>query len=134
MVTFGELRCRGVRTAFVSSSIGQFADWLAGRLRVAHSVANPLLAGPDGRLTGGIELAVPGAGKAAVLRALRESLGTAREEVLAVGDSDLDIGLFEEAGTCCAVRDAPEAVRDAATHVLGSGSLAGVLDLLGGGA
>ena len=128
---FRELRRRSIATALVSSSIGQFADWLSVRFDVPHVYANPLLVGPDGLLTGEIELAVPGNGKQRAMRALRRKIGVSREDVLAVGDSVLDLSMFEEAGRSCCVAHAPDAVKAAATWCLPDDSLLGVLELVG---
>lgn len=127
--TFVGLRERGIATAFVSSTIGQFADWLAEKLEVHHAYANPMMVGPDGLLTGEIELAVPCHHKHHAMRELREKMGIAKDEVLAVGDSVLDFTMFEEAGKSCCVAHAPEEVRSVVTHRLPDDSLLGVLDL-----
>jgi len=128
--TFAEIHRRGITTALVSSSIQQFADWLGERLQVQHVFANPMAVGPDGLLTGDIELAVPCHHKHHVTRELREKLGARKDEVLAVGDSPLDFTMFQEAGTSCCVAHAPEEVRAVVTHCLPDDSLLGVLDLL----
>ncbi len=130
--TFSEIHRRGIATAFVSSSIKQFADWLGESLEVPHVYANPMTTGPDGLLTGEIELAVPCHHKRHVMRELREKLGVNRDEVLAVGDSPLDFTMFEEAGRSCCVAHAPEEVKTVVTHCLPDDSLLGVLDLLEG--
>ncbi len=130
--TFAELHSRAIATALVSSTILQFASWLAAKLDSPHVFANPLLVGPDGLLTGEIELSVPCNHKHHAMRALREKLGMSKDEVLAVGDSALDFTMFEEAGTSCCVAHAPDEVKSAVTCCLTGDSLLGVLELVGG--
>jgi HAD superfamily PSPase-like hydrolase len=130
--TFARLHEKGITTALVSCSIQQFADWLGVRVGTPHVYANPLVVGPDGLLTGEIELAVPVSQKRHTMLALRRKLGIAKEEVLAVGDSVLDFTMFEEAGKTCCVAHAPEEVKSAVTCCLPGDSLLGVLDLLDG--
>jgi HAD superfamily phosphoserine phosphatase-like hydrolase len=129
--TFAELHDRGIVTALVSCSIKQFADWLALKYDIPHIYANPLIVGPDNLLTGEIKLAVPVNHKRHVMLELRESLGVAREEVLAIGDSVMDATMFEEAGRTCCVAHAPDEVRSMVDFCLPSDSLLGVLELLG---
>ena len=128
--TFSELHGRDIMTALVSSTIGQFAEWLAQRLGVRHFYANPMLVGADGLLTGEIELAVPCHHKHHAMRELRERLGVSKDEILAVGDSVLDFTMFEEAGKTCCVPHAPDEVSSAVTCCLPDDSLLGVLDLV----
>jgi HAD superfamily phosphoserine phosphatase-like hydrolase len=128
--TFAKLHERGIATALVSCSIKQFADWLGGRLGVRKIYANPLIVGPDGLLTGEIELALPVSEKRRTMLDLREALGLSKDEILAVGDSILDFTMFEEAGITCCVAHASEEVKSAVTRCLPGDSLLGVLDLL----
>lgn len=130
--TFAEIHRRGITTALVSSSIQQFADWLGERLGVPYVYANPMVVGPDGLLTGEIELAVPCHHKHHITRELRERLGVSRDDVLAVGDSPLDFTMFEEAGRSCCVTHAPDEVKATVTYCLPDDSLTGVLALLEG--
>ena len=56
--------------------------------------------------------------KGTALRALRERMGLKKEEVLAIGDSENDVALLEEAGIGVAVGNATEPLLRRARHVV----------------
>lgn len=64
-----------------------------------------------------LEFFDPAAGKGIALRALRETLGIARAEVVAMGDGENDVPLFAEAGLAVAMANANEATRAAADRI-----------------
>lgn len=59
--------------------------------------------------------------KGVALKAVADSLGVAREEVMAIGDALNDVPMLRWAGTSFAVGHAAEAVKRAATHVTEAG-------------
>jgi phosphoserine phosphatase len=123
-------RCRkaGIRTLLVSGGFSFFTRHLKDELELDFTLSNELeIAG--GRLTGRLlgEI-VDGEAKAAKLVAVRNELGLAREQTLAVGDGANDIPMMREAGLSVAYRAKP-LVREHATHALDHAQLDGVLNL-----
>jgi phosphoserine phosphatase len=123
-------RCRrsGIRTLLVSGGFSFFTQHLRDELQIDFTLSNRLeIAG--GRLTGRLlGQIVDGAAKAAKLVAVRNALGLAREQTLAVGDGANDIPMMREAGLSVAYRAKP-VVREHATHALDHAQLDGVLNL-----
>ena len=82
-----------------------------------------------------LEIAAMGVSKAAALRFLAERDGFGAADVIAFGDSAIDLDMITWAGMGVAVSDAPEEVRRAADHVCGPVEDQGVahflLDLAG---
>ncbi|MBM3301844.1 MAG: HAD family phosphatase [Deltaproteobacteria bacterium] len=64
-----------------------------------------------------LEIKNPGDSKGCGLRMLREMLGVSREEVMAIGDYDNDLSLFEESGLRIAMQNASEALKARADRV-----------------
>jgi phosphoserine phosphatase len=124
------MKNHGAACALVSGGFTFFTE------RVAHAVgfnthqANKLVF-VDGKLTGGI--AEPILGREAKIEALirlREELGLAREETLAVGDGANDLGMIEEAGLGVALHAKP-VVAEAADARIDHGDLTALLYLQG---
>lgn len=69
--------------------------------------------------TGGqfLEFLPPGVGKGAALTELMQRYAIARDEVLAIGDSENDLSMFAAAGMSVAMGSAPERIRAAADAV-----------------
>lgn len=76
------------------------------------------------------ELAAPHVSKGTALAALAQSLGIAREAVMAIGDQENDISMITWAGLGLAMGNAAPAVRAQADAILPSVSEAGVADAL----
>lgn len=124
------MKNHGAACALVSGGFTFFTE------RVAHAVgfntnqANKLIF-VDGKLTGGV--AEPILGRQAKIEALiklREELGLAREETLAVGDGANDLGMIEEAGLGVALHAKP-VVAEAADARIDHGDLTALLYLQG---
>ena len=64
-----------------------------------------------------IEIGSPKAGKGNALSLLSEKLGTARQEILAMGDNFNDLEMFGAAGVSVAMGNAPDGVKAAASFV-----------------
>lgn len=58
-----------------------------------------------------------GADKGTALALVRERLGVEREQVLAIGDNPNDLALFQQAGVCVAMGNAPLALKEQANIV-----------------
>ena len=72
-----------------------------------------------------LEMIPKGISKATAARQLKEHLGC--ERIVAFGDGKNDIELFEAADESCAVENADDELRAAATHVIGSNNADGVV-------
>jgi phosphoserine phosphatase len=118
----------GVKTLLVSGGFSYFTERLKARLGFDYSTANVFgIEGGrlSGRLIGNI---VDAEGKAAKLRALRDELGIAKAEIIAIGDGANDLAMMAEAGVSIAYRAKP-VVRSRADYALDHAGLDGVLNL-----
>ncbi len=129
---FDGLRSRGIRTAIVSGGIDLLARRLAAELRIDVALANGLRVRADGRLTGEGIVRVPIHGKEEALAALQAQLGFPPEETAAVGNSEIDIGLFRRSRLGIAFAPEDEAVRRAADRVVTTRDLSLLLPLFDG--
>lgn len=123
-------RC-GVKTLLVSGGFSFFTERLKTRLGLDYSVSNELeIVGGrlSGRVIGGI---VDAAAKAAKLRSVRDSLGIAKEAIIAIGDGANDLAMMAEAGVSIAYR-AKAVARGKADYALDHVGLDGVLNLFAG--
>jgi phosphoserine phosphatase len=120
----------GIRIAVVSGGFTFFTERLEVDLGLDFTNAN-VLEVADGRLTGRVVGdIVDGAVKAATLRDLRDRLGLAREQLIAMGDGANDLPMIAEAGLGVAFHAKPR-VRTQAPYNLVHSSLDGLLYLLG---
>jgi len=127
---FHGLRARGVRTAIVSGGIDLLARRIARELRVDVALANGFRVTSSGRLTGEGLVRVPIHGKEQVLEQLQRQLGFAPEETAAVGNSEIDVGLFRRSRMGVAFLPEDEAVRREANAVVEARDLGEVLRVL----
>lgn len=128
--TITGLKKQGIKTAIVSGTIGQFASHLAEKYGFDFCFANPLTADKDGILTGKIEMKVPPMQKNITMQQLKKSLNLETEEVLAVGDSQLDFNMFDEAGYSVCVEHAPGIVKERVDFILPDKSLVPILEFV----
>jgi phosphoserine phosphatase len=124
------LHRRGVRTAIVSGGIDLLARRIARELGIDIALANGFRVTSDGRLTGEGIVRVPIHGKEAVLAGLQAQLGIPPEETAAVGNSEIDVGLFRRSRLGVAFLPEDEEVRQGAHEVVVERDLAKVLDVL----
>lgn len=129
---FAGLRERRVRTAIVSGGLDMLAERIGRELGIDHVLANGVREDPDGHLTGEGIVRVPIYDKERVLTGLQEELQVLPEETLAVGNSEIDIGLFRRAAIGVAFQPADALVRRAARHVVEEKDLRRILALLDG--
>ncbi|MFC1496264.1 HAD family hydrolase [Candidatus Margulisiibacteriota bacterium] len=127
--TVNGLREKGIKTAIVSGTIGQFAKYLQKLHGFDFCYANMLLVDKNKILTGELELTVPAYHKDQTMRKLKKDLNLKREEVLAIGDSEMDFSMFKEAGTSVCVEHAPQVVKDRVDHILPDKDLRELLKL-----
>lgn len=127
---FDGLHARRIRTAIVSGGIDLLARRVGRELGVDYVLANGFAVDATGRLTGEGHIRVPIKEKEAVLARVQAQLGVTPEVTAAVGNSDIDVGLFRRARIGIAVRPEDDVVRRHANHVIASGDLAAILPAL----
>jgi phosphoserine phosphatase len=124
------LRRKGVRTAIISGGIDLLAHRVARELGIDIALANGFRVDAAGHLTGEGIVRVPVYEKERVLRELQGQLGVAPEETAAVGNSDIDVGMFRRSRMGVAFLPADETVRRHATHVVTEKDMAKVLSAI----
>lgn len=118
----------GVKTLLVSGGFSFFTERLQARLGFDYSISN-VLDIEGGRLTGRVTGGIVDAGaKAAKLRAVRDELGIAAAQIIAIGDGANDLAMMAEAGVSIAYR-AKAVARGKADYALDYTGLDGVLNL-----
>jgi phosphoserine phosphatase len=127
---FGELRRHRIETAIVSGGIDLLAERVARELGIEHVVANGLQADAAGRLTGGGVIRVPIKRKGEAVRALQRELGVPKEASAAVGNSDIDVAMFEECRVGIAFLPADDHIRQHATRIVTAHDLSECLPYL----
>ena len=125
------LQSHGIKTLLVSGGFTFFTERLKLSLGLDAAIANTLEI-VDGKLTGRVLGAILDAeGKATQLRRLRDQLGLAAHQVVAMGDGANDLKMMAAAGVSIAYHAKP-VVRAQATHALNFVGLDGVIALLRG--
>jgi phosphoserine phosphatase len=127
---FRELRRHRVETAIVSGGIDLLAERVARELGISHVVANGLKADPEGRLTGEGIVRVPIKRKGLAVRTLQAELGVSKSESAAVGNSDIDVAMFEACALGIAFLPADDHVRRHATRIVTAHDLSECLPYL----
>ena len=129
-VTVDALRERGMRAVIVSGGLDLIADKLARDYGFDAQWSNGLEACPDGRLTGEGVLRVELCNKRKALREAQERFGIGPERTAAVGNSSIDISLFQGSSLGIAFNPIDEDVVRGAHHVVRHASLSAVLPYL----
>lgn len=123
------LQSHGIKTLLVSGGFTFFTERLKLRLGLDAAIANTLEI-VDGKLTGRVLGTILDAeGKATQLRRLRDQLGLAAHQVVAMGDGANDLKMMAAAGVSIAYHAKP-VVRAQATHALNFVGLDGAIALL----
>ena len=73
-----------------------------------------------------LQVAHPGAGKAAAVRRVADHYGIALDQVMAIGDAPNDVGMLQQAGVAVAMDNAKRVVKDVADWVAPSNNDHGV--------
>ena len=101
----------GVENIWIMAGDGAERDALDRMIRETWQVQTVLTAAQD------IEVGSPEADKGKALAALADRLGIRKEEILAVGDNENDLGMFRAAGMAAAMGNASDSVKQAACMV-----------------
>ena len=112
------LKDRGIMTAIVSGGIDLLARRVARELGMDYALANGFRVDAAGRLTGEGIVRVPIKDKEGVLEQVQRQLGVSPGETAAVGNSEIDVGLFKRSTIGIAFQAADDAVRTHATAVV----------------
>ena len=116
--TFRELKRHGLRTVIISGGINLLAERIGKAVGADLVFANALDTMENGQLTGNGVSIVPLRGKDQVLKKVQEELGITREETVAVGDSVIDLALFDQSGLTIAFNCSSKELLDRAdVHV-----------------
>ncbi len=128
--TIRALRERGVKTCVVSGGIDLLADHIGASCGIDRTVSNGLAADKEGRLTGEGILRVKLRDKASALLSVLDEFGIPAEKCAAVGNSWVDVTMFDVAGFSIAFNPIDEETRKAADVVVESDNLMDVLKYL----
>jgi len=112
-----ELKRRGVLIAVVSTGLQIHANLIKADLQLDYAIANEVVF--DGDIaTGEVIIHVHEADKASIVRDLMEKKDISRDECLAIGDGEADVGMFAMCRIGIAIQPVSERVRRAAQIVL----------------
>ena len=111
------LRARGIPFVFLSSGFDLNVEDVARDLGAAGWCAN-ILHQDRGRIVGRMTVQVPYGGKGPIVQDILDRWGVDPGRVVAVGDSETDIRMFERVGHAVAVRPRSDAVSEAADAVM----------------
>ena len=103
-----ELHSNGIETAILSGGIQFLADKWAKKWKMKKALANELIDGDDGNMI--VKINASGHAKGPVMDKLLHEMNLGNEEVAAVGDTVVDLPMFERAGLSIAVNTDKEAV------------------------
>jgi phosphoserine phosphatase len=127
---FESLHQRHCLTAIVSGGIDILARRIGQELGVDYVLANGFQVDAEGRLTGEGIVRVPIRRKEEVLAQVQRQLGVSPEATAAVGNSEIDVGLFRRSRIRIAFHPEDDAVRAAATSVVEGSDMAPIVPLL----
>lgn len=130
--TVSELQRRGIRTAIISGGLDIVAERIAAQYGFDDCLANGVQCDHEGKLTGEGLLRVELKNKAAALQSLLDRYGIAKQRAACVGDSFIDIAMFESCGLSIAFNPSDEMVAKKATHVVRDKSLTAILPYIVG--
>ncbi len=115
------LQKNGVKTAILSGGIKYLANKWAEKWNMECAIANRIVDDEDGNLKAIIESS--GHAKGPIMDQLLEKMGFTKEEVASVGDTNVDIPLFQRSGLGIAVNTDDERVISEADYHLKENNL-----------
>jgi len=125
-----ELKSRGYKVVCFSGGFRKATEPACQKLGIDADFANFLYADANGNLTGevGGEM-MYGDAKGDMIQRLQKLLGVTRENTLVVGDGANDLSMFAHADTRVAFC-ARDVLKNAATHIIQTKDLRGVIDTI----
>jgi len=115
---FDALHARGIRTAIVSGGLDVIAQRIGRELGIDRVMANGFVLDGHGRLTDEGIIRVPIKRKGDVVAGLQKEFGLSVAECAAVGNSEIDVAMFERSRIGVAFLPEDEHTRRRATHVV----------------
>ncbi|MCI4352312.1 MAG: HAD-IB family phosphatase [Thermoplasmata archaeon] len=115
---FDALHARGIRTAIVSGGLDVVAQRIGRELGIDRVLANGFVLDGHGRLTDEGIVRVPIKRKGDVVAGLQREFGLSVAECAAVGNSAIDVAMFERSRIGVAFLPEDDHVRRRATHVV----------------
>jgi phosphoserine phosphatase len=131
--TIETLAKRGIESAVVTGGLDLVAKRIAGVARIKYVISNGLETDGCGNLTGKGVCNVELLNKAKPLRELMQKIGVKRKEVVAVGNSQIDVPMFKVANFGIAFNPADEIVQREAKFVVKEKNLLAILKYVGNG-
>jgi phosphoserine phosphatase len=129
--TFKKLREIGLKSCVISGGIDLLANRIGEMFDIDKVLANGLTADERGTLLGEGILRVELWNKASALESVLEEFGVEPERCVAVGNSWVDVTMFEVTGYSIAFNPLDNRTRKAADVVVESDNLADILEHLG---
>lgn len=120
------LREKGLGLAAISSGLSILADRIQRDFGLDFTVANDLLV-EDGVLTGEVRINVSHDGKGQWVREIMKRLDVSGHEIIAVGDSRGDLGMFAVSGFRISFNSSSPELDRAADLVVKTGNLASII-------
>ena len=112
------MRANGARTCLVSGGFTLFTDRIAAMIGFDEARANTLTIIDGHKLAGAVAEPIFGRdGKRAALLELRQELGLAKDETMAIGDGANDLDMIVEAGLGVAYHAKPKVAEAAAARI-----------------
>ena len=124
---FDALHARGIRTAIVSGGLDVIAQRIGRELGIDRVLANGFVLDGHGRLTDEGIIRVPIKRKGDVVAALQREFGLSVDQCAAVGNSEIDVAMFEHSRIGVAFLPEDDLTRRRATHVITEKDLRQVL-------
>jgi phosphoserine phosphatase len=128
--TVRALKANGIRAVIISGGIDIVAERIAHHYGFDDFLANGVECDREGLVTGEGVLRVELKNKRAAMEALLRKYEVPRERAASVGDSFIDISMFEASGMSIAYNPSDDMVRRHATHVVEGQELTAILPLV----
>lgn len=128
--TLSELKRNGIRCVIISGGLDMIAGRIASQFGFDDYRANGFECDVDGALTGNGTLQVWLKSKRDALSAFQKEFGIAPERTVSIGDSFIDISMFELSGLKIAFNPIDGYVTEKADHVIRERDISLVLPLI----
>jgi len=128
--TVDALHAQGTICVIVSGGLEAGAEIIAELAGFDAIAANGVEVGADGFLTGEGLLKVDISDKSGPLKRFQEAYGVSRERTVSIGNSYVDISMFEVSGLGIAFNPIDRLVEDRADHVVRSKDIRGILPFI----